>query len=96
MAEARFVITDSGGVQEETTALNIPCITVRHNTERPVTLTQGTNQLVPPVSAEIAAAVQNLPTDRGEMPPLWDGQAAQRMADVLQNWVAKRSERRGI
>lgn len=91
MARAKLVITDSGGIQEETTALGVRCITVRPNTERPVTLTEGTNELVPPVRAEILAAV-NRPSDRAShIPELWDGHAATRIVDVVQDWLCSRS-----
>ncbi|MBL8132707.1 MAG: UDP-N-acetylglucosamine 2-epimerase (non-hydrolyzing) [Anaerolineae bacterium] len=85
MARARLVITDSGGIQEETTALGVPCLTVRLNTERPVTLTEGTNRLVAPrrdVIVESARAVLNDPP-RGRIPELWDGHAAVRIVDGL-------------
>ncbi|MEX2505191.1 MAG: UDP-N-acetylglucosamine 2-epimerase (non-hydrolyzing) [Egicoccus sp.] len=79
---ADLVITDSGGVQEETTILEVPCLTVRPNTERPITITHGTNRLVTPAElAPAAEAVLNgevdFPTDR---PPFWDGRAGQRCA----------------
>lgn len=87
MARARVVITDSGGIQEETTALGVPCITVRPNTERPVTITHGTNRLVPPdVDALLAAALDHRKTGMNSLPELWDGQAAGRIADVLEQW----------
>ncbi len=84
-ASAALVITDSGGVQEETTALGIPCLTVRDNTERPITITEGTNQLVgrdPRRLLEAARAVLNDPPSPRK-PDLWDGQAAERIADFL-------------
>lgn len=82
---AALVVTDSGGIQEETTMLDVPCLTVRENTERPVTISHGTNRLVAP-EAVAAAALDILagrwlaPTDR---PPLWDGQAGKRIAKLL-------------
>jgi UDP-N-acetylglucosamine 2-epimerase (non-hydrolysing) len=85
MERARVVLTDSGGVQEETTILKVPCLTLRENTERPVTITHGTNQLVGTDSAKIGEAWARVkepgPVPPG--PPLWDGQAAERIADVL-------------
>jgi UDP-N-acetylglucosamine 2-epimerase (non-hydrolysing) len=82
---ARVAITDSGGIQEETTILGIPCLTMRPNTERPITISQGTNRLVEP--AGVAPAVRdvlggavNVPTDR---PPLWDGHAGERIGAIL-------------
>jgi UDP-N-acetylglucosamine 2-epimerase (non-hydrolysing) len=86
-ARAQVVITDSGGIQEETTALGVRCVTVRPNTERPVTLTQGTNQLVPPETRAIVAAVTQ-PIERAtSIPELWDGHAAARVVDVLEGWL---------
>ena len=85
-AHARLVLTDSGGVQEETTVLGVPCLTLRANTERPVTCDQGTNQLVGLDPARIAAAARAVlaaPPGPGRVPDLWDGQAARRVVDVL-------------
>jgi len=83
---ATFVITDSGGVQEETTYLGIPCLTVRQNTERPVTVTLGTNTVVgndmDRLRAEVHRILSGLPK-RGQVPPLWDGKASERIADIL-------------
>lgn len=83
---ARLVITDSGGIQEETTYLNVPCLTVRENTERPVTVEMGTNTLVGQDMARLREETRrNLAGQarRGEIPPLWDGQAAERIAAVV-------------
>jgi len=83
-AGAAGVLTDSGGVQEETTYLGVPCFTLRDNTERPVTISDGTNTLLglrPERIAEIPSLLER-PTSHG-MPPLWDGKAAERVADVL-------------
>jgi UDP-N-acetylglucosamine 2-epimerase (non-hydrolysing) len=81
---ASVVITDSGGVQEETTYLQVPCITVRPNTERPVTIDIGTNRLVPE-PADLPDAVQLALSEPvgGGVPPGWDGHAGERIADVL-------------
>ena len=92
MNEARFVFTDSGGIQEETTALGVPCLTFRENTERPVTLTHGTNQLVGVDPARIAEAVDRLLAGHGpagRVPHLWDGRAAERILDVLRHGPAQ-------
>ena len=86
MMHARLVLTDSGGVQEETTVLGVPCLTLRENTERPVTIEQGTNVLVGTEPARIVAEVRHA-MERGKgparFPELWDGRAAERIADVL-------------
>lgn len=84
-SSARLVLTDSGGVQEETTALGVPCLTLRENTERPITVSGGTNQLVGRDPGRIAAAAQRVldhPPDP-RCPPLWDGRAGERSAEVL-------------
>jgi UDP-N-acetylglucosamine 2-epimerase (non-hydrolysing) len=90
---AAVVITDSGGIQEETTFLGVPCLTVRENTERPITIRLGTNQLVGRSVAKLRSAVQVVMNDRstGKSPkplgkvrvPLWDGRAAERLAQVI-------------
>ena len=86
LADAGSVLTDSGGIQEETTYLGIPCFTLRDNTERPITLTAGTNTLLgldPAAIASIPAALATRPSERPEPPPLWDGRAAERIAGVI-------------
>ncbi|MEJ7624995.1 MAG: UDP-N-acetylglucosamine 2-epimerase (non-hydrolyzing) [Pyrinomonadaceae bacterium] len=85
---ARLVLTDSGGLQEETTVLGIPCLTLRHNTERPITIEMGTNLLVgtdPEKIREAAIAIIDAPIAGGgaKIPPLWDGKAAGRICDEL-------------
>ncbi|MHB1854294.1 MAG: UDP-N-acetylglucosamine 2-epimerase, partial [Acidimicrobiales bacterium] len=84
-AGAAVVLTDSGGVQEETTVLGVPCLTLRENTERPITVTEGTNQLVGREPTQILDAArrvlqEGVPKRR---PALWDGQAGRRIAEVL-------------
>ena len=84
-ASARLVLTDSGGVQEETTALGVPCLTLRDTTERPITITEGTNVLVGRDPARIVAEARRV-LDEGvspRRPALWDGRAGERIADVL-------------
>lgn len=84
MSGARLVLTDSGGLQEETTALSIPCLTLRENTERPITVTLGTNRVVGTDEERIVrAAFAALDRADGERPPLWDGQAADRVLNAL-------------
>jgi len=83
---ATVVITDSGGIQEETTYLQVPCLTVRSNTERPITVSMGTNTLVGQDSRKLAielSAILEGRAKRGSIPPLWDGKAGERIAEVL-------------
>jgi UDP-N-acetylglucosamine 2-epimerase (non-hydrolysing) len=90
MSGAKLVLTDSGGMQEETTALSVPCLTLRENTERPITVEQGTNTLVGRNREMILSNVdQILATGgkRGRVPEYWDGRAAERIAIHLQNWL---------
>ncbi len=85
--EARLVLTDSGGLQEETTAFGVPCLTLRENTERPVTISEGTNTLVgvaPEAIVGAARAVLEGSVSKGRIPELWDGHTAERIVDVLQ------------
>lgn len=90
VAGAQAVITDSGGIQEETTVLGVPCLTLRRNTERPVTITHGTNRLV-----DQASFSKNLSEALGEsarskrVPDLWDGHAGERIAGVISNWLGR-------
>ena len=93
MNKSYLVLTDSGGIQEETTALAVPCLTIRENTERPVTITEGTNLLVGRDRARIVAAVEEILATggkRGRRPELWDGQTAPRIARHLASWLASR------
>jgi UDP-N-acetylglucosamine 2-epimerase (non-hydrolysing) len=83
---AAVVITDSGGIQEETTYLGVPCLTVRENTERPVTVTLGTNILVGEDKNRLTAELKNVLDGKGKkgiVPPLWDGHTGDRIADIL-------------
>ena len=96
LSNATFVITDSGGVQEETTALGVPCLTVRENTERPITITEGTNTLLRIDSDAVMGHVDEILAGRGKrgrIPELWDGRAAERLAAELVEWLATRSSR---
>ena len=94
MADATLVLTDSGGLQEETTALGIPCLTLRENTERPITIVEGTNTLCGTDARRIVDdAMDVLATGgkRGRSPELWDGHAAERIARHLAGWLAART-----
>ena len=84
-ASARLVLTDSGGVQEETTALGVPCLTLRDTTERPITITEGTNVLVGRDPTRIVAEARRVLADgvAPRRPALCDGRAGERIADVL-------------
>jgi UDP-N-acetylglucosamine 2-epimerase (non-hydrolysing) len=93
LSHARLVLTDSGGVQEETTALGVPCLTMRPNTERPITVEHGTNTLVPRDATVVLGLVDEILASggkRGRTPELWDGHAAGRIADHLAGWLAGR------
>ena len=101
MCDARLVLTDSGGIQEETTVLGIPCVTLRHNTERPVTIEHGTNMLVGTSHkriVEAGRAVLRRQSPSRRTPDLWDGHAAERIVDVLErhfqagSWVSERTD----
>ena len=92
---AALVVTDSGGIQEETTILEVPCLTVRPNTERPITISHGTNRLVDadgvvPIARAILDGDLVLPD---ESPPLWDGHAGERIADVIVTWLGRDDRR---
>jgi UDP-N-acetylglucosamine 2-epimerase (non-hydrolysing) len=84
--DARVVLTDSGGLQEETTALGIPCVTLRENTERPITIKMGTNALAGTKKESILKAFEEAvtrPRDQFKVPPKWDGKAAERIWKIL-------------
>lgn len=90
---ARLVLTDSGGIQEETTVLGVPCLTLRENTERPATIEHGSNQIVGVNPDRILAAARDIlqnPGRRFERPPLWDGKAAPRIVAVLREYIGDR------
>lgn len=86
LKSSKFVLTDSGGIQEETTFLKIPCITMRTTTERPITQLIGTNMLIPPNKESVTKAVNDIlhnPRNDTAIPPLWDGKASERIAQIL-------------
>ncbi len=92
LAKAQVVLTDSGGIQEETTALAVPCLTLRENTERPITIEQGTNTLVgrdSRLALEAVDAILRGGGKRGRVPELWDGRAAERIAADLRVWLGR-------
>jgi UDP-N-acetylglucosamine 2-epimerase (non-hydrolysing) len=94
MRDARLVLTDSGGIQEETTILGVACVTLRDNTERPITVTHGTNRLGGTSAGSIRSAIAATmasPPPRRPAPPLWDGGAAVRVADAVEAWAQGRS-----
>jgi len=86
---AKFILTDSGGIQEESTFFGVPCLTLRENTERPITITEGTNQLVPLDSesiVEYSIKILNGYTKKGTIPKYWDGKTAVRVVQALDEW----------
>jgi UDP-N-acetylglucosamine 2-epimerase (non-hydrolysing) len=85
VTNSKIVITDSGGIQEETTFLQIPCITVRENTERPITIEMGNNELVQLNASLIfkRMAEKLKSAQKGKIPPLWDGHATERILEIL-------------
>jgi UDP-N-acetylglucosamine 2-epimerase (non-hydrolysing) len=90
MKDARMVLTDSGGIQEETTALGVPCITLRNNTERPITVDEGTNTIVgqdPDRMLAVAEDIMRTGGKRGRVPEFWDGVAATRIAQTIRAWL---------
>ena len=96
LSQAALVLTDSGGIQEETTALGVPCLTLRENTERPITISQGTNLLVGTDPAKIVTAAKDIlagNSKAGRVPPLWDGKAAERIVQILLQLVPRQESR---
>jgi len=92
MSRARLVLTDSGGIQEESTVLGVPCLTLRENTERPVTVTHGTNRVVgtnPTLIVEAVLQALDLPPRHPGTPPLWDGRASARIVKTLVDHAAE-------
>jgi UDP-N-acetylglucosamine 2-epimerase (non-hydrolysing) len=88
MDGARAVFTDSGGIQEETTVLGVPCLTFRDNTERPITVTEGTNRVIGTDAARVPEAIDAVLANglaRHRVPELWDGRAAERIVSILLN-----------
>ncbi len=89
VSQAQCVLTDSGGLQEETTALGVPCLTLRDETERPITISEGTNQLVGLDRARVQATLDDVmggKVKKGIRPDLWDGRAAERIATAIDGW----------
>lgn len=96
MRHAKLVLTDSGGIQEETTALGVPCLTLRDNTERPVTVEQGTNTIVGCDPGKILSAADEIVRNGGKSgrtPELWDGRASERIASVIHRWLERGADR---
>jgi UDP-N-acetylglucosamine 2-epimerase (non-hydrolysing) len=92
MQDSKFVMTDSGGIQEESTFLDVPCLTLRTSTERPITIELGTNLLINPEYTNIVKSISSVlenPTKRISIPPLWDGHSAERIVNIIQEKILK-------
>lgn len=92
---AKFILTDSGGIQEESTYFGVPCLTLRENTERPITITEGTNQLVDLNVESIVNSAREIiegKVKKGKIPKYWDGKTAERVVRVLDEWFEKRNK----
>jgi UDP-N-acetylglucosamine 2-epimerase (non-hydrolysing) len=92
-SRAKLILTDSGGLQEESTALGVPCLTLRENTERPITVSVGTNLVVGTDPERIKREATNILEGRGKrgrVPELWDGRTAERIADLYERVLAAR------
>ena len=88
----KFIVTDSGGIQEESTFARVPCLTLRPNTERPVTCTVGTNTLIPfdlKLIQEHILSIENGSYKKGDVPELWDGKATGRILETINNYLIK-------
>ena len=99
MARAKLVLTDSGGIQEETTALGVPCLTLRDNTERPITVEEGTNTVVGTDSTRMLATIEEVLATGGKagrVPALWDGRAAHRIRAVLERFLGGNGAGSGV
>jgi UDP-N-acetylglucosamine 2-epimerase (non-hydrolysing) len=95
MSKSRFILTDSGGIQEESTVLNIPCLTMRNNTERPVTIEIGSNKLIGTNKKRIIDESLRIISGKrknGKIPEFWDGKAAKRIVDILVKKVRTKSK----
>lgn len=96
MTQAKIVLTDSGGIQEETTILGVPCLTLRENTERPITVSEGTNTIVgtnPDTMVRECLKILNHEVKKSQIPQFWDGHAAQRIVEVLVQSTTTRKAR---
>jgi UDP-N-acetylglucosamine 2-epimerase (non-hydrolysing) len=92
ITKAAFILTDSGGIQEESTFRKVPCLTLRNNTERPITITMGTNTLVPfnlEAINKLIAEIESKTYKQGAIPPMWDGKSTERILSFIDSVVLK-------